>query len=94
MRSSSCSFTIAFFQDCVVTVTAGGCAVATVLMTAPDATIAGTLREIAFAGEVGISAWDGLMVARLVARDGEILRRDLKSFLTAAGATLPRLWLN
>ncbi len=30
-----------------------------------------------FAGEVGVSAWNGLLVARLVAPDGAALRRDL-----------------
>jgi urease accessory protein len=48
-----------------------------------------------FTGEVGISAWDGLAVVRLVARDGAALRRDLVTVLTALGtAPLPRLWLN
>jgi urease accessory protein len=48
-----------------------------------------------FAGEVGISAWNGLVVARLVAADGAALRRDLVAVLTALDAApLPRLWLN
>jgi urease accessory protein len=48
-----------------------------------------------FAGEVGISAWSGLVVARLVATDGAALRRDLVAVLTALDAApLPRLWLN
>jgi len=48
-----------------------------------------------FAGEVGISAWNGLVVARLVAVDGAALRRDLVGVLTALDAApLPRLWLN
>jgi urease accessory protein len=48
-----------------------------------------------FTGEVGISAWNGLVVARLVATDGAALRRDLVAVLTALDAApLPRLWLN
>jgi hypothetical protein len=48
-----------------------------------------------FAGEVGISTWNGLTVARLVASDGAALHRDLVSVLTAlSGMPLPRLWLN
>ncbi len=48
-----------------------------------------------FVGEVGVSAWNGLLVARLVAPDGAALHRDLTCVLTALNATpLPRLWLN
>ena len=48
-----------------------------------------------FAGEVGISAWNGIAVARLVARDGAALHRDLIAVLTALSELpLPRLWLN
>jgi urease accessory protein len=48
-----------------------------------------------FAGEVGVSAWNGLAVARLIAADGAVLHRDLMSVLTALGAgPLPRLWSN
>ncbi len=48
-----------------------------------------------FAGEVGVSAWNGLAVARLVAPDGAALRRDRIAVLTALSAgPLPRLWMN
>jgi urease accessory protein len=48
-----------------------------------------------FSGEVGVSAWNGLAIARLVAADGATLRRDLAAVLMALGAgPLPRLWLN
>jgi urease accessory protein len=48
-----------------------------------------------FVGEVGVSAWNGLALARLVAPDGAALRRDLIGVLAALGAApLPRLWLN
>lgn len=44
-------------------------------------------------GEVGISAWNGIAVARFVAIDGAALRRDLIAVLAALGTTVPRLWL-
>jgi urease accessory protein len=59
-----------------------------------DVTSIRVLRE-RFAGEVGASAWNGIAVARLCARDGAALRRDLVAVLAAwADAALPRLWLN
>ena len=52
-------------------------------------------KEKDFAGEVGVSAWNGLALARLVAPDGAALHRDLIAVLTAFGnMPLPRLWLN
>jgi urease accessory protein len=46
-----------------------------------------------FAGEVGVSAWNDLVVARLVAPEGAALRRDLVAVLAALRAgPLPRLW--
>lgn len=75
-------------------VAAGGCAVATVLL------VPGTEREVAavraqsFSGEVGMSSWNGIAVARLCARDGAVLRRDLAAVLAALDAgPLPKLWL-
>jgi urease accessory protein len=47
-----------------------------------------------FTGEVGISAWNGIAVARLCARDGAALRHDLIAVLAALGQRVPRLWLN
>jgi urease accessory protein len=47
-----------------------------------------------FSGEVGISAWNGLAVARLCAKDGAALRGDLAAVLSALGGELPRLWLS
>jgi urease accessory protein len=47
-----------------------------------------------FTGEVGVSAWNGLAVARLVAADGAVLHRDLTCVLTALGTAMPRLWAN
>ncbi|MGA2567082.1 MAG: urease accessory protein UreD, partial [Pseudolabrys sp.] len=47
-----------------------------------------------FAGEVGISAWNGIAVARLCAKDGAALRHDLIAVLAALETPIPRLWLN
>ncbi len=74
-----------------------GVAVASVLMVpGGDETVAAVRAAIGdCAGEVGISAWNGVAVARLVARDGAALRRDLICVLAALGvAPLPRMWLN
>src|SRR5471032_3360954 len=80
-------------------VSAGGIAIATVLI-APgiEAELAQRLEQVRalsehFAGEVGISAWNGLAVARLCAKDGAALRHDLIAVLAALGAHVPRLWL-
>ena len=77
-------------------VTAGGIAMATVLI-APggeDQLAAVRALEARFEGEVGISAWNGIAVARLCAKDGLRLRHDLIALLAALGASVPRLWLN
>ncbi len=75
-------------------VASGGCAMATVLMVPSDESHVAALREQPFAGDAGVSAWNGFALVRLVAKDGEALRRDLKLLLGAIGGTLPRLWLN
>jgi urease accessory protein len=78
-------------------VAAGGIAIATVLKFPGDETGVAAVRAIGetCAGEVGVSAWNGLALARLVAKDGAALRRDLASVVTALGERhLPRLWLN
>jgi urease accessory protein len=60
-----------------------------------DAVAAVRAIQESFAGEVGVSAWNGLVAARLVASDSAALRHDLAGILTALGAgPLPRLWLN
>jgi urease accessory protein len=78
--------------------TAGGAvAIASVLkVPGDDAAVAAVrAKEKDFAGEVGVSAWNGLALARLVAPDGAALHRDLIAVLTAFGnMPLPRLWLN
>ena len=76
-------------------VAAGGVAMATVLMVPGDEAKVATIRALEnLAGEVGVSTWNGIAVARLCAKDGAALRRDLVAVLTALGTPLPRLWLN
>jgi urease accessory protein len=75
-------------------VAAGGCAVGTLLVMPADVDDVDRLRALAFSGEVGISAWNGLMVARLAARDGQGLRSDIRLLLTTLSERLPQLWLN
>jgi urease accessory protein len=75
----------------------GGIAVATVLLAPGDETAATAVRalEEQFRGEVGVSAWKGLAIARLCAADGAALRHDLLLVLAALRTSpLPRLWLN
>jgi len=75
-------------------VAAGGAALATLLLVPGDEAHAAAAREIAGTrGEVAISSWNRLAVARFVARDGAALRHDLNAALTALGVALPRLWL-
>jgi urease accessory protein len=74
----------------------GNCAVATVLVAPGTEAQLTAVRVLAdqFAGAAAISAWNGIAVARLCARDGAALRHDLALVLHALGAPLPRLWLN
>ncbi len=77
-------------------VASGGVAIATVLAVPGDDAAVERVRarSESFSGEVGISAWNGVAVARLCAKDGASLRSDLAAVLTALGGELPRLWLN
>jgi len=77
-------------------VIAGGIAIATVLIApaADDKLAAVRALGETFIGEVGISAWNGIAVARLCAKDGAALRHDLIAVLAALGTPVPRLWLN
>lgn len=72
----------------------GGVAVATVLAVPGDQAMVERVRGQTFCGEVGVSAWNGLAVARLCAKDDTSLRRDLTAVIVALGGTLPRLWLS
>jgi urease accessory protein len=76
-------------------VAAGGIAIASVLIARVDDAKVAAMRALAdeFTGEVGISAWGGIAVARLCAKDGAALRHDLIALLAALGASVPRLWL-
>ena len=74
-------------------VAAGACAIGTVMAMPADAATADRVRALDFRGEVGVSTWNGFALARLVARNGEDLRRDLARVLPAMGERLPRLWL-
>jgi urease accessory protein len=76
---------------------AGAVAIATLLVIPGDDTLAACVRDLesGFAGEVGVSAWNGIAVVRFCARDGAALRRDLVAVLAALHlGTLPRLWSN
>jgi urease accessory protein len=72
----------------------GATAVATVLAVPGDESAVQRLREQSYSGEVAVSAWNGLAVARLCARDAASLRSDAAAVMRAFGGVLPRLWLN
>jgi urease accessory protein len=74
---------------------AGGCAIATVLIAPGTEAQVVAVRARTFSGEVGVSAWNGIAVARLIGRDGAVLRRDLAAVLAALDSgPLPKLWHN
>jgi urease accessory protein len=80
------------------TATLGGArAFATLLYVAPNAeqrldSARAGLRELA--GHAGASAWNGTLVARFLAADGQALVSAVGAFLTAfRAAPLPRSWL-
>lgn len=75
-------------------VAGGGAAVASVLAIPGDQAMVERARTLTFCGEVGVSSWNGLAAARLCAKDGQSLRRDLAALAAAFGGSLPRLWLN
>lgn len=73
----------------------GGAAVASIIKcpSGDDDVAAIRAMQDSFTGEVGVSAWNGLVVTRLVAPEGAALRRDLVAVVTALRAgPLPRLW--
>jgi urease accessory protein len=72
-------------------------AVASVLAVPGDEAIVAAVREACGGcrGEVGVSAWNGLALVRLVAADGAALHHDLACVLsTLRGGRLPHLWLH
>ena len=74
----------------------GGAAIGTALIVPGDEALVERLREASesFAGEVGISAWNGFAMAQFCAQDAARLRADMMALLARTGAALPRLWLN
>lgn len=75
----------------------GGVAVGTALIVPGDATLVERLRQDAdaFGAEVGITAWNGIAMARFCAQDAAKLRADMVAVLRrAAGRALPRLWFS
>jgi urease accessory protein len=76
---------------------AGGAAVASVLKVPGTGECVAAVRALQedFIGEVGVSAWNGLVAVRCVAANGAVLRHDLAKVLAALGSgPLPRLWTN
>jgi len=74
----------------------GGIAFATVLIVPGNDQTVQAVRAVQgdFICEVGASAWNGLAVVRLCARDGAALRHDLLRVMTAVRGSLPRIWTN
>lgn len=75
----------------------GGVAIGTALIVPGDQALVDRIREVSesFGGEVGISAWNGIAMARFLAQDASSLRADMIAVLgRASGSSLPRLWLN
>ncbi len=74
----------------------GAVAVATVLLVAPDAETEIDRARTALAqcsGEGGASAWNGMLIARLIAPSGQALRTDLIHLIeTLRGGAMPRVW--
>ena len=73
----------------------GSCAVATLIHVAPDAEgRLASLRDALARFDADASAWDGMLIARVVAPDGACLREAVVAGLTVlrAGRPLPRVW--
>jgi urease accessory protein len=80
-----------------VAVARGCAALGTVLIVPGDDALIAASRAASgqFRGEAGVSAWNGIALARLAAPDGAALRHDLVLLLSAFGhRALPRIWLN
>jgi urease accessory protein len=75
----------------------GGVAIGTALIVPGSEALVEGIRELSpsFAGEVGVSSWNGFAMARFCAQDAAALRADMTAVLgRASGSALPRLWLN
>jgi urease accessory protein len=74
----------------------GATAFATVILLAPDAPARLEAARAALndsAGEAGASAWNGMLVARLLAPTSQALRGDLIRLIeTLRGEAMPRVW--
>lgn len=74
----------------------GATAFATIVIAPGDEALAEKARASLAdrASEAGVSAWNGIAVLRLCAKDATLLRRDLVSVLNDLCGALPRLWSN
>ena len=74
----------------------GAQALATVVLVAPEAESAIDRARAALIdmhGEAGVSAWNGMLVARLIAPSGQALRADVIRLIeTLRGRAMPRVW--
>lgn len=74
----------------------GAAAFATLVMVSPDAEAMLDTARAALEGrqgEAGASAWNGMLVARLIAATGQALRADLIRLIAALRrAPMPRVW--
>jgi urease accessory protein len=71
-------------------------AVATLVHVAPDAEARlGSVREALIESDGGASAWNGMLIARILAHDGASARRSMVAALSVLrdGRPLPRVWL-
>jgi urease accessory protein len=75
-------------------VASGALAVATIVQVAPDAETRVDAMRASFSREIeaGASTFDGILVARLVAPDGFVLRRALLAALASIGCAPPRAY--
>ncbi len=74
----------------------GASAVGTILLAGPDAEGAlDAMRDALGGAEAGASAWDGVLLARVLAADGATLRAAVAGALRAvrAGRRLPGVWM-
>jgi urease accessory protein len=78
-------------------VAGGARAVATLVHVAPDAEaqLDAVRTALADAAGFGVSAWNGMLIARILAPDGASARRAIVAVLSVLrdGRPLPRVWL-
>jgi urease accessory protein len=74
----------------------GATAFATVILVAPNGSAKLEAARAALndsVGEAGVSAWNGVLIARLLAATGQVLRGDLIRLIeTLRGEAMPRVW--